>query len=61
MKWHCLKWLVIHLITSRWQDAVDGIAYSIYIQWGKKVFSQPPIVQVLPLKKMRVKIQKITL
>ncbi len=23
----------------------------IYIQWGKKVFSQPPIVQVLPLKK----------
>ncbi len=25
----------------------------IYIQWGKKVFSQQPIVQVLPLKKMR--------
>ncbi len=24
-----------------------------YIQWGKKVFSQPPIVQVLTLKKMR--------
>ncbi len=24
-----------------------------YLQWGKKVFSQPPIVQVLPLKKMR--------
>ncbi len=24
-----------------------------YIQWGKKVFSPPPIVQVLPLKKMR--------
>ncbi len=24
-----------------------------YIQWGKKVFSQPPIVQVLPLRKMR--------
>ncbi len=23
------------------------------IQWGKKVFSQPPIVQVLPLKTMR--------
>ena len=21
-----------------------------FIQWGKKVFSQPPIVQVLPLK-----------
>ncbi len=25
----------------------------IYTQWGKKVFSQPPIVQVLPLKKMK--------
>ncbi len=25
----------------------------IHIQWGKKVFSQPPIVQVLPLKKTR--------
>ncbi len=25
----------------------------MYLQWGKKVFSQPPIVQVLPLKKMR--------
>ena len=25
----------------------------INIQWGKKVFSQPPIVQVLPLKKTR--------
>ncbi len=25
----------------------------LHIQWGKKVFSQPPIVQVLPLKKMR--------
>ena len=24
-----------------------------YIQWGKKVFTQPPVVQVLPLKKMR--------
>ncbi len=23
------------------------------VQWGKKVFSQPPIVHVLPLKKMR--------
>uniref|UniRef100_A0AAZ3R5I6 Transposase n=1 Tax=Oncorhynchus tshawytscha TaxID=74940 RepID=A0AAZ3R5I6_ONCTS len=25
----------------------------MYIQWGKKVFSQPPIVQVLLLKNMR--------
>ncbi len=24
-----------------------------HVQWGKKVFSQPPIVQVLPLKKMK--------
>ncbi len=30
-----------------------GVVYTVYIQWGKKVFSQPPIVQVLPLKKMR--------
>ncbi len=36
----CLK-----LATAHWQKS--------YIQWGKKVFSQPPIVQVLPLKKMR--------
>ncbi len=26
---------------------------NVELQWGKKVFSQPPIVQVLPLKKMR--------
>uniref|UniRef100_A0A4W5K8H9 Huntingtin interacting protein 1 related n=1 Tax=Hucho hucho TaxID=62062 RepID=A0A4W5K8H9_9TELE len=33
----------------------DCSAYSAYshLQWGKKVFSQPPIVQVLQLKKMR--------
>ena len=30
-----------------------SITPSREIQWGKKVFSQPPIVQVLPLKKMR--------
>ena len=29
------------------------LLFKEYIQWGKKVFSQPPIVQVLPLKKMR--------
>ncbi len=28
-------------------------SYETNIQWGKKVFSQPPIVKVLPLKKMR--------
>ncbi len=33
--------------------AVYEMYIYIYIQWGKKVFSQPPIVQVLPLKKMR--------
>ena len=33
------------------QDAVDGIEYSIYS--GAKKYCQPPIVQVLPLKKMR--------
>ncbi len=33
--------------------AIQIIYIYIYIQWGKKVFSQPPIVQVLPLKKMR--------
>ncbi len=27
--------------------------WRLQIQWGKKVFSQPPIVQVVPLKKMR--------
>ncbi len=30
-----------------------GFLFHRNIQWGKKVFSQPPIVQVLPLKKMR--------
>ncbi len=29
------------------------IVHFYNVQWGKKVFSQPPIVQVLPLKKMR--------
>ena len=29
------------------------IIMRVYIQWGKKVLRQPPIVQVLPLKKMR--------
>ncbi len=36
--------------------AVEKMQYVLYtfdVQWGKKVFSQPPIVQVLPLKKMR--------
>ncbi len=29
------------------------ICICICIQWGKEVFSQPPFVHVLPLKKMR--------
>ncbi len=32
---------------------LKNIIYWMHIQWGKKVFSQPPIVQVLPLKKIR--------
>ena len=32
---------------------VTVIYFLSYVQWGKKVFSQPPIVQVLPLKNMR--------
>ena len=40
-KW-VLKFKMIHSMTILKQ-----------LQWGKKVFSQPPIVQVLPLKKMR--------
>ena len=43
-------------------DSVDGATCpansrhfksNVFIQWGKKVFSQPPIMQVIPLKKMR--------
>ena len=25
----------------------------VNVQWGKKVFSQPPVLQVFPLKKMK--------
>ncbi len=32
---------------------ISALKNLFYIQWGKKVFSQPPIVQVLPLKNMR--------
>ncbi len=37
---------------ERQMQMLPEIYIYIYIQWGKKVFSQPPIVQVLPLKKM---------
>ena len=32
---------------------VSALRTDLSLQWGKKVFSQTPIVQVLPLKKMR--------
>jgi hypothetical protein len=49
---------------GRWGERVNGngktflnvclaLCHDSHIQWGKKIFSQPPIVQVLPLKKMR--------
>ncbi len=41
-------WWCIHSVTN-----ILLRHATVYIQWGKKVFSQPPIVQVLPLKKMR--------
>ena len=31
----------------------DASHWGEHVQWGKKVFSQSPIVQVLPLKKLR--------
>ncbi len=42
--------LCVYIISCRQNQRL----YSrVHIQWGKKVFSQPPIVQVLPLKSMR--------
>ncbi len=38
---------------STYLQTIQKTMYKIHIQWGKKVFSQPPIVKVLPLKKMR--------
>ncbi len=34
-------------------EVAHAVCTDVHIQWGKKVFSQPTIVQVLPLKKMR--------
>ena len=45
-----LELLLVHI--ECW-CACDVGPYKSDIQWGKKVFSQPPIVHVLPLKKMR--------
>ncbi len=45
---------LIYWIRTKNKDCYVFADYIIfYIQWGKKVFSQSPIVQVLPLKKMR--------
>ncbi len=51
---HCL-FMLVNTITNvnKLHLIVKCYHIYIYIQWGKKVFSQPPIVQVLPLKKMR--------
>ena len=40
-------------ITLHFSLAVPQVVAGGHIQGGKKVFSQPPIVQVLPPKKMR--------
>ncbi len=43
-----------YLATGKMQlCSIDDLGLLQHLQWGKKVFSQPPIVQVLPLKKMR--------
>ncbi len=47
-------WLKQIFFLYFWSCGVPTLIFLFaYIQWGKKVFSQPPIVQVLPLKKMR--------
>ena len=55
LHWKCFFVVVV----QDWLKSVSPIPESYArihcsnIQWGKKVFSQPPIVQVIPLKKMR--------
>jgi hypothetical protein len=41
------------LLVLRWKQSIGVWESVLHVQWGKKVFRQPPIVQVLPLKKMR--------
>ena len=31
IKWHCLKWLVLHVLHKNGNDAVGGIEFSINI------------------------------
>ncbi len=38
---------------STYLQTVQKTMCKIHIQWGKKVFGQPPIVQILPLKKTK--------
>jgi hypothetical protein len=51
------KTLYIHYtMPFQWEVGLNETAIfyvNVEIQWGKEVFSQPPIVQVLPLNKMR--------
>uniref|UniRef100_A0A8C7T416 Tc1-like transposase DDE domain-containing protein n=1 Tax=Oncorhynchus mykiss TaxID=8022 RepID=A0A8C7T416_ONCMY len=42
-----------NLVKTYRKRLTSVIANKGYIQWGKKVFSQPPIVQVLPLENYR--------
>ncbi len=42
-----------HKYFQKHKHVISALITLQNIQWGKKVFSQPPIVQVLPLKKMR--------
>ena len=44
---------LLHWAKSGFLGSLKQIYFETNVQWGKKVFSQPPIVQVLPLKKMR--------
>ena len=50
-------WKIVQIKKNPWMSrcvqTFDWYCIWDYIQWGKKVFSQPPIVQGLPLKKMR--------
>ena len=46
----CLRHLTYCTVRKSVMEKIDVCQD---IQWGKKVFSQPPIVQVLPLKNMR--------
>jgi hypothetical protein len=43
----------VHKNKKTFVTATGLIQSPLKVQWGKKVFSQPPIVQVLPLKNMR--------